>query len=87
MKTKAPQLFHKWLCRDQWQPELIVFSGVTDCYQPVEKRLLLTRQCLEVALKFRQPVSIITKNALVARDIDLLSELADMNLASVSLSN
>jgi DNA repair photolyase len=65
---------------------LIVFSGVTDCYQPAERLFHLTRQCLEVALECRQPIGIITKNALVQRDLDLLREMAALNLVHVNLS-
>lgn len=84
VKHRAPALLRDWLARPKYQPEIIVFSGVTDCYQPVERKLRLTRQCLEVALEAGQPVGIITKNALVTRDLDLLRELAARNLASVS---
>ena len=86
VKHKAPQLFREFLARDAWQPELIVFSGVTDCYQPAERRFRLTRGCLEVALEARQPVGIITKNARVLRDLDLLSEMARLNLVRVHFS-
>jgi hypothetical protein len=72
VKHRAPELFREWLGRDGWRPEPICFSGVTDCYQPAERRYRLTRGCLEVALEARQPVSIVTKNALVTRDLDLL---------------
>jgi DNA repair photolyase len=67
-------------------PEPIAFSGVTDCYQPAERHFRLTRACLEVCLEARQPVNIITKNALVTRDIDLLGEMAALNLVRVALS-
>jgi DNA repair photolyase len=70
----------------KWQPQVIFMSGVTDCYQPVESRLKLTRRCLEVLVEFRNPVFIITKNRLVTRDIDWLSELAPHNAAAVWLS-
>jgi len=86
VKQRAPQLFRDWLARDVWSPELIVFSGVTDCYQPAERDYRLTRQCLEVAAEARQPVGIISKNALVARDIDVLCDLARDNLVVVNLS-
>src|ERR1043166_5802866 len=61
-------------------------SGVTDCYQPVERKLQLTRRCLEVITEFQNPVAIITKNHLVTRDIDLLSELARHNATIVNVS-
>lgn len=75
-KTDAPELLRKWLARPAWRPEPIVFSGVTDCYQPLERRLEITRGCLAVAAECRQPIGIVTKNALVTRDLDLLTELA-----------
>ncbi|MCO6454115.1 MAG: PA0069 family radical SAM protein [Pirellulaceae bacterium] len=86
VKHDAPALLREFLARDQWRPEPITFSGVTDCYQPAERQFRLTRQCLEVALRCRQPVSIITKNALVARDLDLLGPLAASGLVHVFLS-
>ncbi|MEQ1902937.1 MAG: PA0069 family radical SAM protein [Pirellulaceae bacterium] len=86
VKPQAPRLFRDWLTRDGYQPDTIVISGVTDCYQPIERKLSLTRQCLSVALEARQPISIITKNALVTRDVDLLRELAQFNAARVAIS-
>jgi DNA repair photolyase len=86
VKRDAPQLFREFLAREAWQPELIVFSGVTDCYQPAEREFRLTRQCLEVALEFGQPVSIVTKNALVLRDLDILAQLAARRLVHVAVS-
>lgn len=86
VKRRAPQLLRQFLARPQWQPELIAFSGVTDCYQPIERQLLLTRGCLAVAAECRQPVGIVTKNALVARDVDLLVELARHNAVRVAIS-
>src|SRR5690606_9173244 len=68
VKRRAPALFREFLARPQWRPEPIMFSGVTDCYQPIERELRLTRGCLEVAAECRQPTSLITKNALVTRD-------------------
>jgi DNA repair photolyase len=79
-------LLRKELASPRWKPSVVVMSGVTDCYQPVERRLRLTRRCLEVLAEFRNPVSIITKNALVTRDIDVLGELAAHGAASVHLS-
>ena len=64
------------LSSPRWQPRVLGLSGVTDPYQPLERRLGLTRRCLAVLAEFRQAVSIITKNRLVTRDIDLLGELA-----------
>jgi DNA repair photolyase len=86
VKERAPELFREWLARDGWQPEMICFSGITDCYQPVEHRLSLTRRCLEVALEARQPIGIITKNALVARDIDVLRAMTEFHVIHVSIS-
>lgn len=86
VKHEAPRLLRKWLSRKQWQCEPIAFSGVTDCYQPAEKEFHLTRGCLEVAYEARQPVLVITKNALVARDVDLLASMAKRNLVEVGMS-
>lgn len=86
VKKDAPRLFQRFLSRKRWRPEPITFSGVTDCYQPAEREFRLTRQCLEVALRFRQPISIVTKNALILRDVDLLTELALLQLVHVYLS-
>ena len=86
VKEDAPELLRQELMSSQWQPQVIFMSGVTDCYQPVEARLKLTRRCLEVLAEFRNPVFIITKNRLVTRDIDLLSELARHGAAAVWLS-
>lgn len=70
----------------KWKPQLIVLSGNTDCYQPAERKFQLTRKLLEVFLEHRHPVGIITKNALILRDLDLLRALNDLNLVSVTLS-
>jgi DNA repair photolyase len=86
VKEDAPELLRKELSSPKWQPNVIFMSGVTDCYQPVERKLKLTRRCLEVLAEFRNPVFIITKNTLVTRDIDVLQELAKYNAASVWLS-
>ena len=86
VKQNAPELLRRELSSPKWQPQVIVMSGVTDCYQPVERKLKLTRRCLEVLLEFRNPVAIITKNFLVTRDLDLLAELAKRRCASVCLS-
>jgi len=76
VKHDAPELLRRAFRSPRWQPEMIALSGNTDCYQPVERRLRLTRRCLEVCVEFRNPVGIVTKSALVARDADLLAELA-----------
>lgn len=86
VKQDAPQLLRDFLSKKSWKPEVIVFSGVTDCYQPAERQFKLTRQCLEVALECHQPVGIITKNALVVRDIDILREMASLRLVHVNIS-
>jgi len=86
VKKDAPQLLEKTFLSPSWKPQVIVFSGNTDCYQPVERKLKLTRQCLEVCLKYRNPVSMITKNGLILRDLDLISEMAKLNLINVTLS-
>ena len=86
VKEDAPELLRAELLSPKWQPQVIFMSGVTDCYQPVERKLKLTRRCLEVLAEFRNPVFIITKNRLVTRDIDLLSELARHQAAAVWLS-
>jgi DNA repair photolyase len=85
-KEDAPKLLRDWLNRPGWAGQTIVMSGVTDCYQPVEREMRLTRQCLEVMLDARQPVGIVTKNSLVTRDLDLLSEMARLGIASVAVS-
>ena len=86
VKHDAAALLRAFLARPKWVPETIVMSGVTDCYQPAERRFGITRQCLEVALEARQAIGIITKNALVLRDLDLLREMASMDLVHVSIS-
>jgi DNA repair photolyase len=86
VKERAPELLRSELSASGWVPEWLALSGVTDAYQPVERRLRLTRRCLEVLAEFRQPVGIVTKNALVARDLDLLGELARHGAASVMIS-
>ena len=86
VKLRAPQLLRDHLGRDKWDAEPIMMSGVTDCYQPAERTFRLTRQCLEVALEARQPICMVTKNALVTRDIDLLRQMAEMETISVAVS-
>ena len=75
VKQDMPALLRKELCGRRWTPQVIAMSGVTDPYQPVERRLEITRRCLGVLLEFRNPVVIVTKNALVARDADRLATL------------
>lgn len=86
VKEDAPQLLREELSKKKWQPQVVIMSGVTDCYQPIERKLRITRGCLEVFAEFRNPVGIITKNHLVTRDIDLLSELARHNAVIVNVS-
>src|SRR5216117_3802603 len=86
VKTNAPELLRTELESLRWKPQVLVMSGVTDPYQPVEKKLRITRGCLEVLAKFRNPVAIITKNRLVTRDIDFLRELARYNAVAVNIS-
>jgi DNA repair photolyase len=86
VKEDAPELLRKALSSPRWRPRVLALSGVTDPYQPKERRLELTRRCLAVLAEFRQAVSIITKNRLVTRDLDLLGELARHGAAGVFLS-
>lgn len=86
VKENAPALLREELSSPKWKPQVIAISGVTDCYQPVERKLKLTRGCLEVLAEFRNPVGIVTKNFLVTRDIDVLSELARHNAVGVYIS-
>lgn len=86
VKEDAPELLRKELLSSKWVPQTVSMSGVTDPYQPVERRLQLTRRCLDVFAEFRNPVGIVTKSALVARDRDLLGELAKYDAAHVFLS-
>jgi DNA repair photolyase len=85
-KPNAPELLRKRFLSRNWKPETIVMSGNTDCYQPIEKKLKITRGLLKVFLEFGNPVGIITKNILILRDIDLLTELAKENLVRVIFS-
>jgi DNA repair photolyase len=86
IKPRAPALLRAELSSKRWKPEKLACSGVTDCYQPVERRLRITRGCLEVLAEFRQPVALITKNHLITRDTDLLAELAKWNAGAALLS-
>jgi DNA repair photolyase len=86
VKEDAPDLLRKELSSAKWKPTMLAISGVTDCYQPVERKLEVTRKCLKVLAEFRNPVGMITKNHLITRDIDLLSELASFNAAVAILS-
>ncbi|HKA08036.1 MAG TPA: PA0069 family radical SAM protein [Gemmataceae bacterium] len=86
VKEDAPELLRKELMSPKWVPQFVAIGGVTDPYQPVERRLELTRRCLQVFLEFRNPAGIVTKSALVARDRDLLGELAQYQAAAVYMS-
>jgi DNA repair photolyase len=86
VKEDAPELLRRELSAPRWKPQPLAMSGVTDPYQPIERRLQLTRRCLQVLVEFRNPVVIITKNHLVTRDVDLLAELARDGAARVFLS-
>lgn len=86
VKERAPLLLRQELASPPWKPQVIAMSGVTDCYQPVERKLKLTRGCLEVLAECRNPVAIVTKNLLVTRDMDVLQELARHEAALVYLS-
>jgi len=86
VKHDAPELLRAFLSRNSWQPEMIAFSGVTDCYQPAERKFALTRSCIEVAAEARQPIGVVTKNAMVLRDRDFLAPMAEQGLAHVLVS-
>ena len=86
VKPEAPRLLRRELSDPKWVPQTVIMSGVTDCYQPAERRFGLTRACLEVFAEFRNPVALITKNYLVTRDLDVLSRLAEHHAVSVTLS-
>lgn len=86
VKKDAPKLLENILKKRSWQAYPIIMSGNTDCYQPAEKQFKITRQCLEVFLKYKHPVGIITKNALIIRDLDILKALAKDNLVGVNIS-
>jgi len=86
VKKGAAALLEHEFRKKSWTPDIVMLSGNVDCYQPVERKLNITRQCLEVFLRYRNPVAMITKNALVLRDLDLLSQLASLNLVTVCLS-
>lgn len=85
-KPNAAELLKKQLNSKRWKPSPIFLSGNTDCYQPIEKKLKLTREVLKVLLEYKHPVKILTKNSLLERDIDILSEMAKLNLVSTALS-
>jgi DNA repair photolyase len=86
VKENAPELLRRELSSKRWKPQALTMSGVTDPYQPIERKLRITRRCLEVLADFRNPVVIITKNYLVTRDADLLAALATFHAAEVFIS-
>lgn len=86
VKEEAPALLRKAFLSPKWVPQTVGMSGVTDAYQPIERRAKITRRCLEVFAEFRNPVGVVTKNALVARDADLFAELAKYRAACVLVS-
>lgn len=86
VKKNAAELLRRQFSSRSWQPQVVCFSGNTDCYQPIERVLRITRECLKVFREFRNPVSMITKNYLITRDIDILGELARQRLTAVMVS-
>lgn len=86
VKRDAPALLRTALARPDWTPQVVAVSGATDAFQPVERKLEVTRACLGVFAEFRNPVAVITKNYLVTRDVDHLAVLAEHRAAAVVLS-
>ena len=86
VKKEAPEKLRQQLQRPSWKPQTVSVSGVTDPYQPVERKLGLTRRCLQVLADFRNPFTIVTKNHLVTRDIDIIGEMSERNAARVMIS-
>lgn len=86
VKQNLIEVLEKQFSNKNWKPMPIMLSGNTDCYQPIEKKLEITRRVLQTCLKYKHPVSVITKNALIIRDVDILSELAALNLVHVMVS-
>lgn len=86
VKENAPELFEAFLKKKNWDFTSIHLSGNTDCYQPIERKFRLTRQLLEIAYRYRQPISLISKNSLILRDLDILEDLARYNLIKVAIS-
>lgn len=85
-KPDAPKLLEKAFMDPKWIPEVVTFSGNTDCYQPIERKMKITRGLLEVCARFKNPVGIITKNQLVLRDKDILQDMAKQDLAHVLMT-
>src|SRR5690606_14411298 len=86
IKKNAPKLLEATFNKPAYQPETILLSGNTDCYQPIERKLKLARSLLQVFLKYKHPISLITKNNLILRDMDILSELAKLQLVRVAVT-
>jgi DNA repair photolyase len=86
IKRNAAELLEAALKKKTWQAAPVMFAGNTDVYQPAERKFGITRQCLEVFLKYKNPVSVITKNSLILRDLDLLKQLAELRLVHVAIS-
>lgn len=86
VKRDAPILLREYFMKKSWRSQTVALAGNTDCYQPIERQLELTRKSLQVFLEFRNPVGIVTKNFLITRDLDILAELAKLNLVSVFFS-
>jgi len=86
VKRRAAELLRRELSDSKYEPQMLAMSGVTDCYQPAERKFRITRSCLEVLAEFRNPVSLITKNFLITRDIDLFKELAAFDAVHVTIS-
>lgn len=85
-KESAPQLLEQHFQKPSWQPSTIVLSGNTDCYQPLEKKLQITRKLLQVFLKYKNPVGIITKNSMIMRDLDIIAPLVKDRLFTAYFS-
>lgn len=86
VKRNAPELLEQYFNKKNYQPVYILLSGNTDCYQPIERKLKITRSLLQVFLRYKNPVSIITKNNVILRDLDILAEMAKLNLVHVNIS-
>lgn len=86
VKENVPELLKKHFSSAKWEPHAIMLSGNTDCYQPIERKLQITRKVLELCLTYKHPVGIITKNALILRDLDIIQKLAEHNLVHVMIS-
>jgi DNA repair photolyase len=86
VKRNAPQLLEEYFNKKNYRPVTILLSGNTDCYQPIERKLEITRKLLQLFLQYKNPVSIITKNNLILRDLDIVEELASLNLINVNIS-